>query len=327
MARSTKTSKKKSSSTYLCFDLGGTKLLGALINSQGRVLHHASKPVNLSGGLKSLLTDFREVTAMLPESRYKAVSVASAGPLHSERGVLLDPTNFFTDGKSWGVVPLVGHLRRLYKKPVWLENDAAAAVLAEAWKGGHGKRSRNVVAITLGTGVGIGVVANGELVRAGQGLHPEASHIPINAEDQAYPCGCGAYGCIEANLGGTHFARRVSLALSTTGVIAAGTELDGHQVLELARTGNADVLAAFRDYGQRLALAIRSLCVLFAPETVVLSGGFSKASEFFLPSTEEHLPELMVRYREGVDLLPKISLSRLGDLAGALGAARVALDK
>ncbi|HMN68640.1 MAG TPA: ROK family protein, partial [Bdellovibrionales bacterium] len=187
MARPTK-------STFLCFDLGGTKLRAALVTGDGKILESATAPVDQHGGVNGLIALFDEVAGRLPRTKYKAVSVASAGPLHAGRGVLLDPTNFFTDMKSWGVVPLVARLKKVFKKPVYLENDAAAAVLGEAWKGGHGKGAKNLLAMTLGTGVGIGIIANGELVRAGRGLHTEVSHMPIKAGDKNYPCGCGAYG-------------------------------------------------------------------------------------------------------------------------------------
>lgn len=306
---------------YLCFDLGGTKLLGALVDSRGKVLTHVTKQIEQSRGFKGLLDDFHDIAAALPvKEKYQCVSVASAGPLHAEKGVLLDPTNFFTGKKSWGVVPLVANLKKLFKKPVWLENDAAAAVMAEAWKGGHGGGgSRNLVVITLGTGVGIGAIANGVVVRAGRGLHAEFSHVPINGDDRAYPCGCGAYGCIEAYLAGSHFARHLSWQM--------GRDLDGAQCRLLAEQGEAQALHAFEEYGRRLALAIRSLAVVFAPETVVLAGGFAKGWKHFLPATESHLPEVLARYREGIDLLPRVRVSKLGDTAGVVGAAFVAIQK
>ncbi|MGZ3723905.1 MAG: ROK family protein, partial [Bdellovibrionales bacterium] len=86
----------RSTDHYLCFDLGGTKLRAALINSAGKVLAQESKLIDQSLGLKGLLKDFKELAAKLPKHKYKSVSVASAGPLHAGRGVLLDPTNFFT---------------------------------------------------------------------------------------------------------------------------------------------------------------------------------------------------------------------------------------
>lgn len=316
MARSTKRFKK---SAYLCFDLGGTKLRGAHISSTGRIMAHATARVDLKTGFPGLIRLFVELSRQLPEADIKSISVASAGPLHPAQGVLLDPTNFFTLEKSWGVIPLVAHLKKAFKKPVLLENDAAAAVLGEMWKGGHGSKKKNIVAMTLGTGVGIGVIANGQLVRAGRGLHPEASHIPINSEDKNYPCGCGAYGCIEAYLAGTHFAKRMSARI--------GRELTGVEAVQLAEDGDLQVRTSFREYGRYLAQAIRSLTVAFAPEVVVLSGGFSHASSLFLPETNKALPGLLERYRDGIDLLPEVKVSRLQNDAGILGAAYLANQK
>jgi glucokinase len=308
----------KSTDIYLCFDLGGTKLKGAFISGRGKILAQATKAVRQEEGYKGLVNLFAEVAAGLPKQKYKLISVASAGPLHPAKGLLLDPTNFFTGEKSWGVLNLVASLKKKFKKPVRLENDAAAAVLGERWKGGHGK-AENIIAITLGTGVGIGILANGVLVRAGKGLHPEASHIPLNLENKDYPCGCGAFGCIEAYLGGNHFAHRLGRLKKRP--------LTGQEAVALAEHGDVWVQEAFKEYGRHLAHAIRTLCVLFAPEVVVLSGGFSHASDLFLNETNSYLPGLMERYREGVDLLPKLKVSKLQSDAGIMGAAFIATQK
>ncbi len=308
----------KSTDIWLCFDLGGTKLKGAYINGQGKILATVTKGVRQEDGYKGLVKLFKEVADDLPKQKYKSISVASAGPLHPEKGILLDPTNFFTGDKSWGVLNLVASLKKLFKKNVNLENDAAAAVLGERWKGGHGK-AENIVAITLGTGVGIGILANGKLVRAGQGLHPEASHIPLNFDNRDYPCGCGAFGCIEAYLGGNHFSQRLGRL--------KGRPLTGQESVALAQHGDVWVQEAFKEYGRHLGHAIRTLCVLFAPEVVVLSGGFSHASNLFLKETNSYLPTLMERYREGIDLLPKVKISKLQSDAGIMGAAYIASTK
>lgn len=306
----------KSTDVHLCFDLGGTKLKAAYINSFGKILEHATAPVRQDEGYEGLLELFKKTSGELSKKqKYKLISVASAGPLHPEKGLLLDPTNFFTGKKSWGVLNLVGSLKKIFKKPVLLENDAAAAVLGEKWKGGHGK-TENIVAMTLGTGVGIGILANGKLVRAGRGLHPEASHIPLNLDNKDYPCGCGAFGCIEAYLGGNHFSHRLGRL--------KGRALTGQEAVKLAEHGDVWVQEAFKEYGRHLALSVRTLCVLFAPEIVVISGGFSHSSDLFLSETNATMPGIMERYREGVDLLPKIKISKLQNDAGILGAAFLA---
>jgi len=309
----------RSTDIHLCYDLGGTKLRAALISAQGRISATAEKPIDQTLGLPGLLADFRELAKEMSAKKFKMVSVASAGPLHSGKGILLDPTNFFTGEKSWGIIPIAAHLKKIFKRPVLIDNDAAAAVMGEAWKGGHGKARDNLIAITLGTGVGIGVITNGAVVRAGRGLHPEASHIPINSEDRSRPCGCGAYGCIEAYLSGMHFARIVSEALGRT--------VDGYAITGLAQQGDRKVLDLFAEYGRHLAQAIRSLAVVFAPEVVVLGGGFSEAAPYFLPTAEAALPALLERYRQGFDLVPKVKVSKLGESIGVLGAAFMAAHK
>src|SRR5690606_33995027 len=117
------------------------------------------------------------------------------------KGELLNPTNLTTQGQKWGVVPLTKQVGRRLKLKVKLESDAAAAVLAEHWVGA-GRRIKNLVVVTLGTGVGLGVMANGEIVRSGRNLHTEGGHIMLHPEDKIYPCGCGNYGCAEAFLSG-----------------------------------------------------------------------------------------------------------------------------
>lgn len=302
----------------LSFDLGGTKLRGALVDPSGRIRAFAVSRLRQDEGYEGILSLFKETASKLPDLPFKRVAVASAGPLHAGRGVLLDPTNFFTEGQSWGVLPLVKSLKKVFKKPVLLENDAAAAVIGERWKGGHGSKVKNIVAMTLGTGVGVGVLVNGELVRAGRGLHPEAGHIPIDSNAKDYPCGCGAYGCIEAFLAGSHFAKRLGRL--------KGRPLSGQEAVALAKD-DVWVQEAFREYGRHLALAVRSLSVLFAPEVVVISGGFSHAASLFMSETQTLLPTLMERYRIGIDLLPEIKVSKLQDDAGVLGAAYLALKK
>lgn len=306
----------RSTDLNLCFDLGGTKLRGAHVDGRGRIHAFAVERVRQGEGFPGLVRLFKEVADQLPKAKIKNVAVASAGPLHPGKGVLLDPTNFFTDKQSWGVLPLVRELRKVFRKPVLLENDAAAAVLGERWKGGHGRRAKNIVAMTLGTGVGVGVLCDDQLVRAGRGLHPEAGHIALDVNAKDYPCGCGAYGCIEAYLAGSHFTKRLSKL--------KGRTLNGQECVALATAGDAHVQAAFAEYGRQLARAVRMFGVMFAPEVVVISGGFSHASSLFLEETRRLLPELMERYRQGIDLLPEIKVSKLQDDAGILGAAYLA---
>lgn len=304
--------------SVLAFDLGGTKIAAAAVDENGQILREVREKVTFDQGPEGL---FEQMARMGQDlcTQYKctAGAIASAGPLDPRKGLLLDPTNFKTNGQSWGVVSLVDEVKRRLMLPLYLENDAAAAALAERWKGA-GQNSENAVVITLGTGIGVGVIANGQLVRSGRYLHPEGGHIIVESEKKEALCGCGNYGCAEAYLSGTNFAALMGSQW--------GEKLTGEEIVARARDGDAKASQAFEDYGRRLAQFMRTLIVLFSPEVIILSGGFSMAADLYLPKASAVLSELMERRRQGVDLLPEIKLSPFRQEAGLLGAAWVAFE-
>lgn len=301
----------------LALDIGGTKVSGAVVGADGAILRRLKVPVKVGGGPDAFFKQVIQIIGDLSRDfALRKVGIGCAGPLSGRTGELLDPTNFFTDGKSWGRISLLKPLKAHW--PGWqfaLENDAAAAVLGEAWLGGVA--GDHLLVMTLGTGVGVGVLVNGKPVRMRDEFHPEASHIPLNFSDSSRPCGCGGLGCIEAYLAGSHFARRIGEEWNEPG-------LNGHHLVERARQGDGRSLQAFVTYGEWLAQAIRAFAVIYGPKHVSLSGGFAVAAPFFLPTTRARLPDLLRRRREGEDLLPTVSVSKLGDDLGLLGAARVA---
>lgn len=304
--------------TYsLCFDLGGTKLAAGLVSHTGKITGYTKVSVETSKGFAGLVATFaqlgKDLLAQAPP--INGVAVSSAGPLDPETGVLLDPTNFLTRGHGWGILPLRAELRRVFRRPVWVDNDAACALLAEVWKG-SAKGYKNALVMTLGTGVGIGILANGRLVRAGRGLHPEAGHLSLNAFDHTHKCACGAYGCIEAYLSGVHFAKEVGTSMQRP-------ELTGEELVAMAKAGDPSAREWLQVYGERLAMAIRELSMIYAPEIVVLAGGFTAASKYFLPQTRKVLGPLFRRHREGVDMEPRLTVSQFSEQAGLLGAARM----
>lgn len=295
-------------------DLGGTKIAAAVVNEKGKIIREMKEPTNLSGGWPKLKLQIATICReLMKEKGIKAIGVGSAGPLHAPSGKLLDPTNF--GWKDRLTVTLTRDLQSALKIPVVLENDAAAAALAESWKGKSGKNS---VVLTLGTGLGIGVIADGRLVRGGRGLHPEGGHLLLRPGDKSALCGCGNFGCAEAFLSGKNFSARCAHKLQRPG-------LTGEELSQLAREKDSKALAVFEEYAELLAEYLHNIVVLYYPEKVVLTGSFAEASPFFLPSTEEKLRALLSRRLKSVPLLPKIQPSILGNKAGVLGAAYIAL--
>ena len=309
---------EKEAKIVLAYDLGGTKVAVGAVNSQGKVLAEIRVPVEIERGKTAVMRQLGElgkkILAQYPKIR--RAGMASAGPLDPTTGVLLDPTNFASGGESWGKVPIAKLLSKHIKIPVILENDAAASVLAEHWVG-LGKNKQNVMVLTLGTGLGTGMIVNRKLVRARGGLHPEAGHIIIHQGDQTAPCGCGNLGCAEAFLSGRGFTRRNRPRF-------ANPELTAIDIASLARRRDPRALAAFEEYATYMAVALHNYAVIYAPEIVVLTGSFAATADLFLDSTREHLEKLLARRRIGFDLLPQIKVSKLENQAGLIGGAYVA---
>lgn len=302
----------------LAYDLGGTKVAVGVVDSQGKVIEEIRVPVVIEQGKQAVLDQLAQLGKdfIRRYPKIRKAGIASAGPLHAETGMLLDPTNFASKEGTWGRVALAKILTKSLKRPVYLDNDAAAAMLAEHWVGAA-KKYDNAMILTLGTGLGTGIILNGELMRAGQGLHPEAGHMIIRMHDPSAPCGCGNLGCAEALLSGRGFTRRARPRF-------ANPELHAEHVADMARRGDPRAQAAFEEYADLLSTAMHNYVMMFAPEIIVLTGSFAAASDLFLDRTREMLEHLLRRRREGVDMMPKLAVSKLHNLAGIVGAAYVA---
>jgi glucokinase len=295
-------------------DLGGTKVAAAVVTSRGRILCEELGATELSSWpqlKKQLLALCRDLKKKHPS--VTAIGIGSAGPLHAPSGTLLDPTNFGWKKKL--AVPLARELSAALKMPVLLENDAAAAALAERWQGNAGNEC---AVLTLGTGLGVGIIANGRLVRGGRGLHPEGGHIVLRAGDRSAPCGCGNFGCAEAYLSGKSFAARAGKSLGRP-------TLTGKEITQMALCGNPQVLEFFKEYSGHLAAFLTDMVVLYYPKKVILTGSFAEAHELFLPLAKDLLRSMIQRRLKTLPLFPKISVSKLGNRAGVLGGAYLAL--
>jgi glucokinase len=293
-------------------DLGGTKIAAGLVSKDGKVLKELKVPSHLGEGWPGLRRQLTEIVKELSVKKVKAVGIGSAGPLHAPSGKLLDPTNFGWKGAQ--TISLTRDLGKALKLPVKLENDAAATVLAERWKGGAGD---NCVVLTLGTGLGMGVICDGRLVRGGRGLHPEGGHLLLRAGDPSALCGCGNYGCAEAYLAGKKFDERAERKL--------GEKLKGTEWAARAKGGDAAAQALFEEYSTLLAEYLQNLIVLYYPKTVIFTGSFAAAHEQFLPQAKVKLEALIRRRLLTIPLLPQMRPSKLGHKSGLLGGAYVAL--
>jgi glucokinase len=293
---------------YIGIDLGGHHVSGALVDERGRIVKRESLKTADGRKRTAVLEQIVRICSELSQSPRarrstpKALGIGVPGFLNHDTGVVLASPNF----PGWENYPIARALGRRIPYRVYLENDANCAALGEQWRGaGHGHR--NVVCLTLGTGVGGGVIVDGNLLRGGRGAGAEVGHIVVDPRGPL--CGCGGHGCLESLASGTALKRK--------------TGRSGEELALRARRREPAALKAFREMGRYLGMGLASLCFLFDPDVIILGGKLSLAFRFFGPSLRKEMRQRLAKHpSKAVFIRPALC----GDDAGLLGAARVALN-
>ena len=305
-------------------DVGGTKVLGGVVDEAGKVLTTARKDTPRQGGSALTQTIADVAKELLEQHSVTSVGVSAAGFVSSDRKTMLATPNI----ADWNGVDLDNQLTTLIGLPVVIENDANAAAWGEA-KFGAGKNQDHMMMLTVGTGIGGGIVVNGALYRGGFGIAAEFGHMRVVPE--GHICGCGARGCFEQYASGNALLRHAREAINASPEVARnllsrgdGTVagLTGQAITEAARDGDPVALAAFNTTGQWLGAGIASLAVLLDPACVVIGGGVIDAGEILLKPTRESLERNMPF--AGKHPYPQIIAAQLGNEAGLVGVADLA---
>ncbi len=305
-------------------DVGGTKVLGGVVDASGKVLATSRRDTPREGGIELTKTIAAVALELMQEHSITAVGVSAAGFVSSDRKTMLATPNI----ADWNGVQLEVELTKLIGLPVVIENDANAAAWGEA-KFGAGRNQAHMMMLTIGTGVGGGIVVNNELYRGAFGIAAEFGHLRVVPE--GHLCGCGARGCFEQYASGSALRRHAREAISASpdlarNLLARGDGtidgLTGQAITDAAREGDAVALAAFQTTAQYLGAGIASLAVLLDPSCVVIGGGVIDAGEILLSPTRE----AMKRYMPfaGKHPYPEIVAAELGNEAGLVGVADLA---
>ena len=305
-------------------DVGGTKVLGGVVDASGKVLATSRRDTPREGGGELTKTIAEVALELMQEHSITAVGVSAAGFVSSDRKTMLATPNI----ADWNGVQLDVELTKLIGLPVVIENDANAAAWGEA-KFGAGRNQAHMMMLTIGTGVGGGIVVNSELYRGAFGIAAEFGHLRVVPE--GHLCGCGARGCFEQYASGSALRRHAREAISASpdlarNLLARGDGtidgLTGQAITDAAREGDAVALAAFQTTAQYLGAGIASLAVLLDPSCVVIGGGVIDAGEILLAPTRE----AMKRYMPfaGKHPYPEIVAAELGNEAGLVGVADLA---
>ena len=305
-------------------DVGGTKVLGGVVDEAGKVLTTARKDTPRQGGSALTQTIADVARELLAQHSVASVGVSAAGFVSSDRKTMLATPNI----ADWNGVDLDNQLTKLIGLPVVIENDANAAAWGEA-KFGAGKNQDHMMMLTVGTGIGGGIVVNGALYRGAFGIAAEFGHMRVVPE--GHICGCGARGCFEQYASGNALLRHAREAINASPEVARnllsrgdGTVagLTGQAITDAARAGDPVALAAFNTTGQWLGAGIASLSVLLDPACVVIGGGVIDAGEILLKPTRESLERNMPF--AGKHPYPQIIAAQLGNEAGLVGVADLA---
>lgn len=285
-------------------DLGGTAIKLGRYDASGQTLACLEIPTprpQVPGAVTMAIAE--AIEAIDPDAEADAIGIGLPGPTDAAGRVARIAINL----PGWREVPLADWLEPRLGRPVVLANDGNCALLGELWRGAA-RQANDVVLLTLGTGVGGGVALNGALFRGRCGAAAEPGLIGIDPEDGA-PCNSGNRGSLES------FCSLAGLARLS--------ERPPRDLIEAAGRGEPEALEIWRRYGVRLGQGLSTLVYLFTPELVLIGGGLSAACPFVLPAAQAELEARVLPVsREGM----RLAQAGLGNGAGALGAARLALD-
>lgn len=284
---------------YLGVDIGGSSIKMALVDSAGAI-HGEILRIDVG---QDPLADLLDALSYFSDS-YIGIGVGSPGYISKDRTQVQYAANL-----DWRNLPLPALIQGSVGKPTVLLGDAHAAAYAEA-KIGLGRGHDSLVMLTLGTGVGMSVIANGEPLFGGRGLAGNIGHIQIDTEE--VPCPCGLTHCWEYYAGGRGLER----------LFDAQLKVSAKDIFELAGNFDAQALGAIARWSEKLAVGIALVIELIDPEIVVLGGGISHAANLFVNELHAALVPLTPGARESG--LPPIATATAGPDAGIIGAAMFA---
>ncbi|MFI7700922.1 ROK family glucokinase [Nonomuraea sp. NPDC049480] len=301
-------------------DIGGTKVAAGVVDDQGKIVADTLRPTAADRPDVVAETVADVVRELSAGRAIEAVGVGAAGFIDETRSMVR-----FAPNLAWRDEPLQKKISGLVGLPVVIENDANAMAWGET-RFGAGRGQSHVVCITLGTGIGGGLVFDGTLYRGRWGAGAEFGHMQVQPGGR--PCGCGNIGCWEQYASGQGLvkeARELAAARPEQAEILlglAGGKIEGEEVTEAARLGDEVSLAAFASFADWLGQGMADLAAVLDPGCFIVGGGVSRAADLFIDRAREAYAERITGH--GHRPLAEIRLAELGASAGVVGAADLA---
>ena len=303
-------------------DIGGTKIAAGVVSDSGKILDRSHEPTpDDSTKIPSVVADL--VERLVGDEKAAGIGIGAAGFVGEDRATVR-----FAPNIDWREEPLADHVRSLVNLPVVVENDANAAAWGE-FRFGAGEDTDDLLLVTIGTGIGGGIVHKGQLFRGGFGVAAEIGHMRI--VPNGILCGCGQHGCFEQYASGSALVRdareRVANGDDNAAALAALADGDlsritGPGITKLAQQGDPLSLELLAEVGRWIGEGIAVLAAILDPSVIAIGGGVAAAGDLLLPTVveafETHLPARAHRPEASV------RLAALGNEAGIIGAADLA---
>jgi glucokinase len=305
---------------YVGVDLGGTNIKVGICDEQGNLLHTYEGPTGVEDGAQAVLDRIAEyVKKVVSDSAYEWEQVAGVGAGVAGFIDIASGTVMFAPNLKWKEVPVKKELEARLGLPVALDNDANVAALGEAWSGA-GAGVKNMVAFTLGTGVGGGIIIDGRIYQGFRGLAGELGHIKVVPDLEAIQCGCGQLGCVETVSSATGIIRMAkdAVARGESTALSLNDNITAKDVFDAAKDGDEVAIRIVKRAAYYLGKAMAAVAVVLNPQRFIIGGGVSRAGDILFNEIrkvyEQNVPSA---FSEQVDIVP----AKLGNDAGIVGAA------
>ena len=304
-------------------DVGGTTIKMGFFETSGALLDKWEIKTNKENNGESILSDIAKAVDNklaqegISKSEVQGIGIGVPGPVRSD-GVVNVCVNL-----GWGVIDVATELGNLTGLPIKVGNDANVAALGEMWQGGA-KGCKDVIVVTLGTGVGGGIIVDGKIVAGHDGAGGEIGHITVNS-DEIEPCNCGQYGCLEQYTSATGIVRMAKRKLAKSSAetsLRSFKELTAKDIFDEAKAGDAIAGELVDEVGSILGSALSNMACVVNPEIIVIGGGVSKAGNILIDTIQKHFVETSFHACRNT----KFALASLGNDAGIYGCMQMILD-
>jgi len=315
----------------LGIDIGGTKIAAGLVNAQGKIASYQTIPTQAARGGPSVLKRINQlIKPILNSARTKkqtviGIGVDCPGAIDPIKGRPLAPTPHIP---KWKGLPIKQELNRIFHLPVWVENDVNAIALAEK-KWGSGKQTRNIFCLTIGTGIGGGIIINNQLHRGHYCYAGEIGHLMVDPNGPQ--CNCGRWGCLEALAGGPAIVRRTKALIKRSFIKTRLSRiiknnpqsLNPTTIFQAASQGDRIAQRILNETAHYIGLALSYVINLLDPELIIVGGGVARAGKILIPPIQKTISQHIIPSPiRQIKIVP----AHLSDKTGVLGGAALVFE-